>query len=715
MEIEKILATELGIEEWRVVATLKLIKEGNTIPFIARYRKEMTGSLDDTVLRNLSERLAYLENLEERRKAIISSIQEQGKLTEEIKRSLEEAIKLSDLENIYRPYKKKRKTRGSMAKEAGLAPLASIILEQWIDDRTLETKAQSFLCEEKGYGDVASAIQGCEDIIAEEMGDVSSFYDDAKAYIERTGRLESKQSKEDINNKYLTYASFSSPVRFVKNYQILALNRGEKEKCLSVSFNYDKQTLINAISRKYLIRGSSQEARIRKVAEDAFKRLIAPTVENSIRGELFLKAEDSSLIVFKDNLKQLLMVKPLKGQRVLGFDPAFINGCKLASVDEFGNLLHVDVIYPTMGKGRIEESKKILLHYLNEDKIDYIALGNGTASRESEAFLRDALREANKETKIVIVNEAGASVYSASSLASDEYPNLTVEKRSAISLARRLQDPLPELVKIDPMSLGVGQYQHDMNEKKLSFALNGVVENAVNEVGVNLNNASISLLKFVSGIGPTLAANIVEYRETHGPFHTREELKNVPKLGPKAFTQAAGFLRIPGGNPLDNTGVHPESYGVVSALLKRLGLSLLDLGSNKAFVALSSIKDNKNYSQDIGCGEDTFKDILQELMKPGRDPRDEASSAELDTSVTDMKDLKPGMILNGTIRNIVDFGVFVDLGVHQDGLVHISELSNSSFSTPLEVVHLNDIVKVKVLSVDIPRKRIALSIKQVKE
>lgn len=715
MNIPATLAQELGIRLEQVEATLKLLDEGDSVPFIARYRKEITGSLDDVTLRNLSERLAYLQGLEDRRKSILESITEQGKLTPELQSQIEACVKLSELENLYRPYKKKRKTRGSMAKEAGLGPLSEELLAQKVSEYQFRSDAEKSLNPEKGITTAEEAIQGAEDIVAELMADVPHFYDEAKAYIEKSGRLESKETKDDIEKKYASYAAFSCPVHQVKNYQTLALNRGENEKGLSVSFSYDKMTMINLVARAYLVPHSSLESEIRLCAEDAYKRLIAPTVENDIRGELFLKAEDASIILFKDNLKQLLLGAPLKGKRVLGFDPAFVNGCKLATVDASGKLLHVDVIYPTVGgSGRQEESARVLLSYLKNDQIDYIALGNGTASRESEAFINATLQKANLNIPIVIVNEAGASVYSASPLGTEEFPDLHVEKRSAISLARRLQDPLSELVKIDPEAMGVGQYQHDMDEKKLSAALNGVVEDSVNEVGVYLNSASYSLLKYVSGIGPSLAKAIEEYRNANGPFKSRKDLHKVPKLGPKAFEQCAGFLRIAGAYPLDNTAVHPESYPAALLLLKEVGLDISELGTSKASIALSSIKDLQGLSAKLGVGVETLKDIISELQKPGRDPREEAHSAALSNQVKDIKDLQVGMILNGTVRNIVDFGAFVDIGVHQDGLIHISEMSDERVSSPLEVVHVNEIVQVKVLSVDLARKRIGLSLKQAK-
>lgn len=716
MDINTTLAQELGIRKEQVDATLKLIDEGDTIPFIARYRKEVTGNLDDETLRNLSERLEYLKNLEDRRTSILESIKEQGKLTPELEGQIALAMKLTDLENLYRPYKKKRKTRASMAKEAGLAPLADLLLKQTLSENDFFHAALSYLNPDKGIDSNDKALQGAYDIVAEMMADVPHFYDDAKSYIYKSGRLSSKETKDDVEKRYASYAAFLCPVKAIKNYQVLALNRGENDKGLSVAFVYDEFTLINAIARSYLLPHSPLEKEIRAVAEDSYKRLIAPVVENEIRSELFVKAEDASILLFKDNLRQLLLASPLKGKRILGFDPAFVNGCKLASIDEHGKLLSVNVIYPTVGGNlRIEESKRILLESIRKDKIDYIALGNGTASRESEAFIGKTLQEAGLSLKVVIVNEAGASVYSASPLGSEEFPELPVEKRSAISLARRLQDPLAELVKIDPEAIGVGQYQHDMDKKKLSNALHGVVEDSVNEVGVYLNTASYSLLSYVSGIGASLAKTIVDYRNANGPFLTRKDLHKVPHLGPKAFEQCAGFLRIQSGYPLDNTAVHPESYPAALALLQECGLSLNDLGSAKADLCFAALKVDEVLAAKLGVGLSTLQDIVKELQKPGRDPREEASSAVLDNKVRDLKDLQPGMVLYGTVRNIVDFGAFVDIGVHQDGLVHISEMSESHIASPLEVVKINQIIKVKVLAVDLPRKRIALSMKQVDE
>jgi uncharacterized protein len=713
MEIAQTLADELGLRLEQVQATLSLLKEGNTVPFIARYRKEVTGSLDDVTLRKLTERLDYLNSLEERRQSILSSIQEQGKLTPDLQAQIGAASKLTELENLYRPYKKKRKTKGSMAIDAGLQPLADFLLKQQGNEAELHELAQKSINPEKGIANVEDALQGAKDILAEKFADVASFYEEATAYINKTGRLESKETKEDVEKRYASYAAFACPVKNIKNYQVLALNRGENEKGLSVHFAYDEITMANVIARAYLLPHSPFETEIREISLDAYHRLIAPSVENSIRSELFAKAEDAAIILFKDNLKQLLLTAPLKGKRILGFDPAFVNGCKFACVDEHGTLLEVGVVYPTIGgPAKQEESKRILLTSLKKNRIDYIALGNGTASRESEAFLTQMLQEAALPIKIVIVNEAGASVYSASPLGSEEFPDLPVEKRSAISLARRLQDPLSELVKIDPYSLGIGQYQHDLDQKKLASALSGVVEDAVNEVGVYVNSASYSLLQYVSGIGPSLAKAIEDYRHENGAFKSRSDLKKVPHLGPKAYQQCAGFLRISGSYPLDNTAVHPESYPAALSLLKEIGIKVEELGTPKAEIALDSLSLTPQFAAKLSLGEATLADIVKELKQPGRDPRNEAASAALDNQVKDMKDLKVGMILNGTIRNIVDFGAFCDIGVHQDGLIHISELSNDRISSPLDVVKINQIVRVKVIAIDLARKRIGLSLKQ---
>jgi len=716
MDIKLTLASALSITSAQVDAVLSLLDEGDTIPFIARYRKEKTGSMDDVTLRKFAELFSSLQNLEKRREAILSSIEEQGKLTPELREAILAAAKLNDLENLYRPYKKKRATRGSAALERGLGPLADYLFAQRGSEESLAYEAKRYLNPEKNVSTVEEALQGAMDILSERAADEAAFYDLAKAYIYKTGRLTSKETKEDIEKTYLTYASFSSPLKALKNYQVLALSRGEKEKKLSVSYEYDRLTIINEMGRRLIVPHSPFETRLKETYIDSYKRLIGPSVENEIDGELFTKAEDASIILFQDNLRQLLLVPPLKGKRILGFDPAFVNGCKLAAVDERGKLLEVGVVYPTIGgASRQEDSKRTVLSFITKYKIEIIALGNGTASRESEAFLNAFIEENHLSVGLVIVNEAGASVYSASPLGTEEFPSLPVEKRSAISLARRLQDPLAELVKIDPMSIGVGQYQHDMDEKKLSTALSGVVENVVNEVGVYLNNASPSLLSYVSGIGPTLAQNIFVYREENGPFKSRKELLNVPKLGKKAFEQSAGFLRIQDGDPLDNTGVHPESYPAALSLLRELGLTSKDLGTTKAVSALSSLLDLLGLSRRLGLGLETLTDIVEELKKPGRDPREKVEQAVLAKGVTDIKDLHLGMVLSGTVRNVMDFGLFVDIGVHQDGLVHVSELADHFVSNPLEVARINDIVKVKVLSVDVARKRIGLSMKAVKE
>jgi uncharacterized protein len=714
MEITSELALELGIKEEQVSSVVELLKEGNTIPFIARYRKEKTGSLDDVTLRNLFERLSYLEKLEERRKSIKDAIKEEGKLTPELEKQLDDCLKLTDLEALYRPYKKKKKTRASIAKEAGLSPLADYLLKQEGDEDAFLSLARNYKNPEKGFDSVEKVIGGAEDIIAEKIADISSYSSSAKAYVYKSGRLSSKETKNDTDGVYKTYASFSCQFRSLRGYQVLALSRGEKEKKLTVSFDYDRLTMINAITRDFIIISSSLAHYLREAITDCYKRLIEPSVLTDIRSELFTKAEDEAIVIFKKNLRELLLQAPLKDKRILGFDPAFVNGCKLAAVDEHGSLLDVAVIYPTVSSGaRYEESKRVLLEIIKKYKLDVIALGNGTASRESKDFLISTLEENHLNIPIYIVSEAGASVYSASPLASKEFPELTVEKRSAISLARRLIDPLSELVKINPCSIGVGQYQHDMDSKKLSLALSGVVEDCVNEVGVYVNEASPSLLSYVSGIGPSLAQSILKYRETNGAFTSRDELKKVPHLGDKAFTQSAGFLRIRGTNPLDNTAVHPESYAIAKKLLSSLSLSLSDLGKENCSAKLNEITDVNNLATTLGVGEETLKDIIASLVKPGRDPRETVAQAELISSVKDIKDLKVGMILSGTIRNVMAFGAFVDIGVHQDGLVHISELANHFVSSPFEVVSIGEIVKVKVISIDLARGRIGLSMKQV--
>lgn len=714
MDIKTELALELGIKEEQVSSVIAMLDEGDTIPFIARYRKEKTGSLDEVVLRNLFERLTYLRGLEERKKTIIEAINAEGKMTDELAKQIEEAHKLIELEAIYRPFKKKKKTRASLAKDAGLSPLAQYLAEQKGDEDSFLSYARTFKNPEKGIDTVEKAIAGAEDILAEQVSDHLPYGESAKAYIYKSGRLCSKQTKNDVEGTYKTYASFVSPIRNIKGYQVLALNRGEKEKKLSVSFEYDYFTIVNAIYRERVVSSSPLAKYLKEAYLDGYKRLLEPSIFSDIRGELTEKAEDEAIVIFKKNLRQLLLESPLKGKNVLGFDPAFINGCKLASLDSHGKLLDIAVIYPTIGgEGKIEESKRLLLGIIKKDKVDVIALGNGTASRESEAFLKKTLADNNLDIPIDIVSEAGASVYSASPLALEEFPSLSVEKRSAISLGRRLIDPLSELVKIDPCAIGVGQYQHDMDSKKLSLALTGVVEDCVNEVGVYLNEASASLLSYVSGIGPSLAKGILSYREANGPFSKREDLLKVPHLGAKAYKECAGFLRIAGGYPLDNTAVHPESYKPTLALLKELGLSLTDIGTPKAETALNGITSLSPYSLSLGVGEETLKDIVDELRKPGRDPRDKVKQAILNSQVTDIKNLKVGMVLSGTIRNVMDFGAFVDIGVHQDGLVHISELADHFVSSPFEVVSIGDIVKVKVISLDLPRHRIGLSMKQV--
>lgn len=715
MEIIKRLHDELNIEERKIEAAIKLIDDGNTIPFIARYRKEVTGNLTDEDLRKLVDRLTYLRSLEERMTTVISSIEEQGKMTDELKKAIENVSTLSELEDLYRPYKPKKKTRGSIAKEKGLEPLATYILEEKTETPYFE-KAKEFLNEEKGVNSVEEAINYAKDIIAEVISDDPEIRKIIKEEISERGNLSSKEAKQDEKNTYEMYKDYSEPVKSIPPHRILAINRGENEKCLKVSLDYNEDKIIGITLNKYNHKKSYYDLYV-EIINDAFKRLIKPSVENEIRNDLFEKASEKSFEVFKKNLKSLLMYPPLKGKDILGFDPGFRTGCKYALIDKLGNpnMKVIGVSYITANsKEQIERSKAELLKLLKSYHIDYIALGNGTASRESEEVLSSLIKENNLPIKIYIVNESGASVYSASKLGEEEFKELPVEKRSAISLARRLMDPLSELVKIDPKAIGVGQYQHDLDQKRLGEVLNGVVEDCVNTVGVNLNTASVSLLKYVSGINKTIANSIYEYRKDHGEFKNREELLNVPKLGPKAYTQCAGFLRILDGNePLDNTGVHPESYEIAKEIIKETKIDIKEDDEETLKLKLSLFNKDK-FIKSHKVGLLTLEDILKELLKPGRDVRDDVKIVDLDNSVKKIEDLKVGMMLNGTVRNIADFGAFIDINVHQDGLVHISEISNKYIKHPSEVLNINDVVKVKVISVDVSKKRIGLSIKQAK-
>ena len=789
MNINETIAKELDIKVSQVEATVKLIDEGNTIPFIARYRKEVTGSLNDEVLRNLHERLEYLRGLEERKATVLASIEEQGKLTEELKKKIEDAMTMVAVEDLYRPYKQKKKTRGSVAREKGLEPLALFILSQNATQPVL-SEAEKYVNEEKDVKTPADAVAGAKDIIAEDVSDNADYRTYIREISFKEGRISSKAKDEKAESVYEMYYDFEEDIPKIVGHRVLALNRGEKEKILAVKTAAPKDKIL-AYLEKQIIKNANEYTTplLKEAIEDSYDRLIAPSIERDIRNELTEKAEDGAISVFGKNLKQLLMQQPIAGKTVLGWDPAFRTGCKLAVVDPTGKVLATTVIFPTEPQKKIEESKAVLKKLIKQYNVDLISVGNGTASRESELVIVDLLKELDKPVSYVIVNEAGASVYSASKLATEEFPNFDVGQRSATSIARRLQDPLAELVKIDPQSIGVGQYQHDMNQKKLSDALLGVVEDSVNKVGVDLNTASAPLLEYISGVSKPIAKNIVEYREANGKFTDRKQLLKVPKLGPKAFEQCAGFMRITGGdNPLDATSVHPESYEAVKQMMKKLGFDADDIreaqrvasenaklaekqeknrdvkekkskekpfvvrntdsvfgqalanalnGSNISFdkgsdkksndknneapvsgketkldrIIKEKAKDRKKLAEELGIGEITLNDIINELKKPARDPREDMPAPILRSDVLDMKDLKKGMVLKGTVRNVIDFGIFVDIGVHQDGLVHISQITDKYIKHPLDVVSVGDIVDVQVLDVDIQKKRISLTMK----
>lgn len=716
MDIVKKIAAELGIKPSQVEAVISLIDEGNTIPFIARYRKEKHGALNDEVLRNLDERLKYLRNLEDRKEQVLALIEEQGKLTEELRVQILEAEALVQVEDLYRPYKQKRRTRATIAKEAGLSGL-SLIISLQMTEKPLLLEAEAFVNEEKGFPDPASALKGALDIIAEEISDNAEYRSEIRRLTFREGLLSTEAKDAEAESVFEMYYDFKEPLGKLAGHRILALNRGEKEKVLSVKIEAPVEKIIDYLCRKVIVKNNPHtNDSLKEAVVDSYERLIAPSVSNEIRSELTEKAEDGAVKVFGKNLNQLLMQPPISGKRVLGWDPAFRTGCKLAVVDETGKVLYTTVVYPTEPQNKVAETKKLVSDLIEKYQISLISLGNGTASRESEKIIAEMLKERKLNASYVIVNEAGASVYSASKQATEEFPNFDVGQRSAASIARRLQDPLAELVKIEPKAIGVGQYQHDMNKKKLEEALHGVVEDCVNRVGVDLNTASASLLGYVSGVNATIAKNIVAYRDENGKFKNRKELLKVSKLGPKAFLQCAGFLRISDGdNPLDSTSVHPESYAAAKELLKSTGFAADDVrGGIKGFSATA--KGTENLAKALGIGELTLKDIIAELEKPGRDPREEMPKPILRTDVLDMKDLKEGMVMKGTVRNVIDFGAFVDIGVHQDGLVHISELSDKKFvKHPLDVVSVGDIVDVKVIGVDIPKKRISLSMKRAKD
>ena len=774
MDIILKLKDELNVEKWQVEAAVKLIDEGNTIPFISRYRKEATGSLNDEVLRNLYERLTYLRNLEDKKQQVLSSIEEQGMLTEELRNKIQAAETMVVVEDLYRPYRPKRKTRASVAKEKGLDGLAQIILAQETI-RPLIEEAEQYVSEEKEVKNVKEALQGALDIIAESISDNADY----RAYIREAtfneGKITSQAKDEKAQSVYEMYYDFEEPVNKVAGHRVLALNRGENEKILTVKIEAPEEQIIRFLEKKVITaENENTTPALQQAIQDSYDRLIAPAIERDIRNELTEKAEDGAITVFGKNLEQLLMQPPIAGKVVLGWDPAFRTGCKLAVVDPTGKVLDTKVIYPTAPQNKVEEAKAELKKLIKKYNVNLISVGNGTASRESEQVIVELLKELDTPVQYVIVNEAGASVYSDSKLATEEFPNFDVGQRSAASIARRLQDPLAELVKIDPKSIGVGQYQHDMNQKKLGEALHGVVEDSVNKVGVDLNTASAPLLEYISGISKAIAKNIVDYRETNGRFTNRKQLLKVAKLGPKAFEQCAGFMRITDGdNPLDATSVHPESYGAAEQLLEKLGLSMDDLkelqkkaavkpaktasqpkpkkqekkvvirntntAMGKALAAAMGgvslaqdadtksapaqkqetavnglerrVKDKKKMAEELGIGEITLTDILKELEKPARDPREDMPAPILRSDVLDMKDLKPGMVLKGTVRNVIDFGVFVDIGVHQDGLVHISQITDKYIKHPLEAVSVGDIVDVKVMDVDLTKKRISLTMR----
>ena len=715
MDIIKILAEELNIKESQAQAAVKLIDEGNTIPFIARYRKEVTGSLNDEVLRNLDERLRYLRGLEERKEQVIGAIRDQEKLTPELEKAIRAAATLVAVEDLYRPYKQKRRTRATIAKEKGLEPLADLILLQMIKE-PLEQAVAAYVSEEKGVESPQEAIQGAMDILAERLSDDAGCRTYIRNLTMKEGFIQSAAKDEKAQTVYEMYYNYQEPVKKAAGHRILALNRGEIEKALTVKILAPEEQILAYLEHSLIRLDNPYTTPVLKaVAEDGYRRLIGPSIEREVRSALTEKAQEGAIRVFAKNLEQLLMQPPIAGRVVLGWDPAFRTGCKLAVVDPTGKVLDTVVIYPTAPQKRVDEAKRVLKKLIDSYHVSLISLGNGTASRESEQVIVELLKEIPQKVQYVIVNEAGASVYSASKLATEEFPAFDVGQRSAVSIARRLQDPLSELVKIDPKSIGVGQYQHDMNQKYLGETLEGVVEDCVNKVGVDLNTASASLLEYISGINKALAKNIVAYREEHGAFTNRKQLLKVAKLGPKAFEQCAGFMRISGGeNPLDATSVHPETYEAAQALLEKLGYSSQDLKKGGLTGIGKKIRDYGATARELGVGEITLRDIVSELEKPARDPRDEMPRPILRTDVLEMKDLKPGMVLKGTVRNVIDFGVFVDIGVHQDGLVHISQISDRFIKHPLEAVSVGDVVDVKVLGVDLEKKRISLTMKGLK-
>ncbi len=713
-KIIKIIADELNIKTHQVENTIKLIDEGNTIPFIARYRKEVTGGLSDEVLRTFGERLNYLRNLEKRKEEVTNSINEQGKLTEEITQDLENAITLAEVEDIYRPYKQKKKTRATVAKAKGLEPLAEIILNQE-EKRDIVKIAEEYINEEKEVNTVEEAIQGALDIIAEMISDNPEYRKLIKQIIYSKGVIKTVATKPEEKSAYEMYYDFSENVNKLPSHRILAINRGEKEEFLKVKIEKEEEIILEKIEED-IIKGETQFTNyLKETIQDSFKRLIEPSVDREIRSDLTEKAEEQAIKVFGKNAKQLLLGAPIKGITVMGFDPAYRTGCKIAIIDETGKLLDITTVYPTEPQNDIEGAEKELVKLINTNNVNMIAIGNGTASRESELFVSEMIKKCDHEVLYTIVSEAGASVYSASKLATEEYPDINVSIRGAISIARRLQDPLAEFVKIDPKSIGVGQYQHDVNQKKLEESLAGVVEDSVNKVGVDVNTATPSLLSYVSGINKTIAKNIVKYRDENGKISTRKELLKVPKLGKVAFEQCAGFIRIPDGkNPLENTAVHPESYETAENLLQTIGYKVEDLKDKEKIAELRkklSCLNLEKTSKELNIGEMTLKDIIEELSKPGRDPREDMPKPILRQDVLKFEDLREGMILTGTVRNVIDFGAFVDIGVKHDGLVHISELSEKFVKTPSDIVSVGDIVKVKVIGIDSERQKVKLSMK----
>ncbi len=712
MDIIRKLQEEFEIKQTQVENTVRLLDEGNTVPFIARYRKEMTGSLDDQIIRQLSERLTALRNLEDKRTQVRTAIAEQGNLTDELAAKLDAAQTQTEIDDIYRPFRPKRRTRASIAKEKGLQPLADVIWGQKLIG-TLEDTAKAFVDSGQGVDTVSDAIDGAMDILAEQISDDADLRKLLREDTMKYGAIVSKKAKDEPS-VYEMYYDYREPLKKAAGHRILAMNRGEKEGFLSVKIEGEEEKLLQKMERRLIRRNSDTADILREVIADSYKRLIAPSLEREIRSDLTEKAEESAIGVFRENLRQLLLQPPISGKVVLALDPAYRTGCKIAVIDATGKPLETTVVYPTPPQNKTAEAEKKLLALIEKYNVDLISIGNGTASRESELFVAEMLKKIKRKVQYIIANEAGASVYSASKLGAEEFPDYDVSLRSAVSIGRRIQDPLAELVKIDPKSIGVGQYQHDMNQKRLGEALGGVVEDCVNSVGVDLNTASPALLSYVAGINGTVAKNILKYREEHGKFTARKELLKVPKLGPKAYEQCAGFLRLPESSmPLDRTGVHPESYAAAEGLLKVCGYGLADVAEKKVSGLAKKIKSPEKTAAELGIGVPTLEDIMRELEKPGRDPREDAPAPVLRSDVLSMEDLKEGMVLTGTVRNVIDFGVFVDIGVHQDGLVHISQICDRFIKHPLEAVKLGDVVQVKVLSVDLEKKRIALTMRGI--